>query len=155
MDSERLNRWLTLGANLGVLVGIILLIVELDQNREMMKSQTRNELSNNIVILLSEAAGNTELASIMHRAFTGDELTPVQALQFLHRQYAMFRYWENVHYQYRMGLYDDSEYAAHFEGWRSYINYAKAIADEWCSFRGVANEEFVSDIDSLMTEYSC
>jgi hypothetical protein len=67
----------------------------------------------------------------------------------------MFRYWENVHYQYRMGLYNDSEYAAQFESWRRYINYAKAIADEWCSFRGGANEEFVSDIDSLMTEYSC
>ena len=155
MDSERLNRWLTLGANLGVLVGIILLIVELDQNREMMKSQTRNELSNNIVILLNEAAGNTELASIMLRAETGDELTPVQAYQFMHRQYAMFRYWENVHYQYRMGLYDDTEYAAHLEGWRRYINQSKAQADAWCSIRDVASEEFASDVNRLMTEYSC
>lgn len=39
MKSDRLNRWLTLGANLGVLVGIILLIIELDQNQDMLQAQ--------------------------------------------------------------------------------------------------------------------
>ena len=39
MDSDRLNRWLTLGANLGVLVGIVLLIFELRQNQEMLQTQ--------------------------------------------------------------------------------------------------------------------
>ena len=101
MDTDKVNRWLTLGANLGVLVGIILLVVELEQNREMMQAQTRNELSNSIIHLLSESAGNTELASIMLRANMGDELTPVQFLQYRERQFAMYRYWENVHYQYR------------------------------------------------------
>ena len=38
MDSDRLNRWLTLGANVGVLIRIILLVVELDQNRDMVRS---------------------------------------------------------------------------------------------------------------------
>ena len=32
MKAAKLNRWLTLGANLGVLVGIFLLIAELNQN---------------------------------------------------------------------------------------------------------------------------
>ena len=155
MDTDKVNRWLTLGANLGVLVGIILLVVELQQNREMMQAQTRNELSNSIVYLLSESAGNTELASIMLRAYMGEELTPVQSLQFRHRQFAMFRNWENVHYQYRMGLYDDSEYAAQVDSWRRYINFSKAVADAWCSIRDIANEEFASDVDRLMTEYSC
>jgi hypothetical protein len=121
----------------------------------MMQAQTRNELSNNVVYLLSESAGNTELASIMLRANMGEELTPVQFHQFMERQFAMYRYWENVHYQYRMGLYDDTEYAAHLIGWRRYINQSKAIADAWCSFRGVASEKFASDVDLLMTEYSC
>ena len=39
MDSDRLNRWLTLGANLGVLAGIVLILIELDQNAELMRSQ--------------------------------------------------------------------------------------------------------------------
>ena len=42
MRSEKVNRWLTLGANVGVLIGILLLVVELSQNREMIRAQTRN-----------------------------------------------------------------------------------------------------------------
>jgi len=37
MDFDRLNKWLTLGANLGVLLGILLLVVEVRQNQEIME----------------------------------------------------------------------------------------------------------------------
>ena len=39
MNSEKLNSWLTLGANIGVLIGLVLLIVEIQQNTEMMRAQ--------------------------------------------------------------------------------------------------------------------
>jgi hypothetical protein len=38
---DRLNRWLTLLANLGVIVGILLLVYETRQNTEAINSQTR------------------------------------------------------------------------------------------------------------------
>jgi hypothetical protein len=40
MDKDRLNRWLTLGANLGVLVGIIFLAIELRQNNTQLELQS-------------------------------------------------------------------------------------------------------------------
>ena len=98
MDKDRLNRWLTLGANLGVLVGIILLIFELDQNREMMRAQTRHDLSVQIVDLLSQGATDIQLASLLRRAdASGEDLTPDEHWQYAHRMAAMFRYFENVH----------------------------------------------------------
>lgn len=39
MQTVRLNQWLSVGANLGVLGGIILLIVELDQNSDLARLQ--------------------------------------------------------------------------------------------------------------------
>ena len=39
MKSDRLNRWLTLGANLAVLVGIMLVLLELSQNADLMRAQ--------------------------------------------------------------------------------------------------------------------
>ena len=47
MDAHWLTRWLTLGANAGVLIGLVLLIMELDQNRDLMRAQTRHELGDN------------------------------------------------------------------------------------------------------------
>jgi hypothetical protein len=39
MDSDRISRWLTLGANLGVLAGILLILFELNQNADLMRAQ--------------------------------------------------------------------------------------------------------------------
>ncbi len=155
MDNDRLNQWISVGANVGVLVGILLLVFELSQNPAMMRAQTRNELSNNIVNILNESAGNTELASIMRRANAGEEVTPDQFGQFQERQSAMFRYWENVHYQYRQGLYDEPEFGKQRDAWRSYVNQSKAVADSWCAIRNYVSEEFASDVDRRLTEYSC
>ncbi len=76
MKAKRINRWLTLGANFGVLIGIILLLVELDQTSTMMRAQTRNDVSQGIVDLLSLSANNEQLASLIRRADSGEELTP-------------------------------------------------------------------------------
>ncbi len=39
MDSDRINRRITMVANVGVLVGLIVLILEVNQNTEMMRAQ--------------------------------------------------------------------------------------------------------------------
>ena len=49
MDSDRLNRWITLAANIGVLVGLIVLIIEIGQNTEVMRAQMAQERANQIV----------------------------------------------------------------------------------------------------------
>ncbi len=39
VDSDRLNRWLTLGANLGILIGLILVGYEIKQNSNLVRAQ--------------------------------------------------------------------------------------------------------------------
>ena len=39
MTLDGINRWLSLGASLGVVVGLILLVVELEQNRQFARTQ--------------------------------------------------------------------------------------------------------------------
>ena len=155
MDKDRLNRWLTLGANLGVLVGIVLLIVELDQNREMMRAQTRNDISVQIVDLLSQVATDPQLARLLRRADTGEDLTPDEFWQYDHRMGAMIRYFQNVHYQYRLGLYDETEYSKHKEAWRHYFAFGKMRAAAWCRIRESTSAEFMAEIDSLIPTDSC
>ncbi len=49
MDTDRLNRWLTLGANLGVLTGIIFIFIELNQNADLMRAQMVQSRADNLV----------------------------------------------------------------------------------------------------------
>ena len=39
MNTERLNTWLALTANVGVIVGLIIVAVELNQNSDLMRIQ--------------------------------------------------------------------------------------------------------------------
>jgi hypothetical protein len=43
MDSDKINRWLTLGANIGVLSGLILVALQINQNSEIAKAQLAND----------------------------------------------------------------------------------------------------------------
>lgn len=155
MKAKSINRWLTLGANVGVLIGIILLLVELDQNATMMRAQTRNELSNGIVDLLSLSADNMQLAGLIRRADGGEELTADEKVQYLHRSYALFRYLENLHYQYRQGLYDEHEFATQREAWKIYLNTSAALVSVWCNYRVTVSPEFRAEMDSQLNTYTC
>ena len=155
MDSDRLNRWLTLGANVGVLAGIILLLVELDQNREAIQAQTRSSLSQGIVDHMSLIASNSQLASLRRRIDAGEEATVNEHYQYELITRAIVRYWENVHYQYRQGLYDEAEFTAHRKAIRGYFAYSKAIVEFWCTNKFGMSPEFAEEIDGLLTTYDC
>ena len=153
MDSNKVNRWLTLGANLGVLVGIILILIELDQNATMMRGQTRNDVSVELIDLMSQVANNPQLASLIHRVESGEELTPEEFVQYEHREVAMFRYFENAHYQYRQGLYDEVEFSAQREAWRKYWHPARV--NFWCGYRSTVSPDFRAEMDSLLGANQC
>ncbi len=155
MNTEYLDKWLTLGANLAVLVGIGVLIFELQQNREMARAQTRTEISSELTNLLSQVATNPQLASLVRRADNGDELTPDEEKQYGHRSAAFFRFFENVHYQYRQGLYDEFEYQAHRSAWRAFFVNSATAAKNWCDYRVLVSPNLRDEIDSLISEDTC
>ena len=155
MESDRLTRWLTLAANLAVLVGIVLIIVELDQTRDMMRAQTRHDMAAGIVDLLQTPASNEQLASVLYRAHSGDELTPTELFQFHMRTNALLRYWEDVHYQYRVGLYDEIEFGRQRAAWKASFARSARQTEYWCQVRLLYSPEFMAEIDSLIRENSC
>ena len=155
MDSDQLNRWLTLGANLGVLVGIVLLLVELDQNRDMMRAQTRHQLATALVELQIETGTNQQLVELLQRADDGEELTSAERRQVGYRYNALIRYWENVHYQYRQDLYDEVEFESQKKAWRRTFEDVPSITRYWCNASSMYSPEFAAELDSLLPESSC
>ena len=153
MNAESVNRWLTLGANVGILIGIMLLLLELEQNSTMMRGQTRNEVSSELINLMSQVVENRDIAELIDRANSGEELTPVESIQYEHREVAMFRYFENVHYQYRQGLYDESEFSTQREAWRRYASPARIKF--WCDYRLTVSLEFRAEMDRLIAANEC
>jgi hypothetical protein len=74
MKKLDLGQTLQLLGNLGVIVGILLLVYELNQNRDMMMAQTRTDLSQGIIEMLLDISNNGERASIFARGAAGQML---------------------------------------------------------------------------------
>ena len=155
MKKPDLGQTLAILANVGVVAGILLLVFELSQNREMMRAQTRNELSRGLTDVLSLSANNPLLADVLVRANHGEELTPAEQMMFVNRSELVFRYWENVHYQYRQGLYDEVEFSKHLETMESVMMRNNGLIRHWCETRTLYSVPFAEEIDDLLSETTC
>ena len=155
MDTDRMTRWLTIVANFAILVGLVLVLVELNQNRLMMRAQIRHDLSMGIVEMLNTPANNRQLSDLLYRAESGEELSGPDLFQFQLRSNALFRYWENVHYQYRLGLYDRTEFEKQRDAWEAFFARSQAHRDYWCAVRTLYSAEFMTEMDRLITDSPC
>jgi len=149
MSRERLIQSIALGANCVTILGLLLVIVQLQQNRALMRAQVRHELATTIVDLLNSSASNSQLASILRRAGRGEQLTDDEQFQFRLRSNALFRYWEDVHYQYRLGLYDEEEYSRQKAAWKATFASSVGLVDYWSEVRTLYSSRFESEIDGL------
>ena len=153
MTKERAVRWLSVGANVGALIGLLLIAIQLQQSRDLMRAQIRHDLATGIVDILQTPAENGELASILRRGGRGEELTPDEQLRYDLRSNALLRFWEDVHYQYRQGLYDEAEYAAQKSAWAVSMQSA-GLSAYWCRVRTLYSPLFMAELDDLLVQ-SC
>ncbi len=110
MDTDMANRWLTLVANLGVLVGIVLILIELNQNADLMKAQMTQSRADQLVVKYDTVVHSDYWPEILAKriAVNSDEewielLTPVE---FIRVQFNYFREFEDIrnqYYQYQEG----------------------------------------------------
>ena len=65
MSKDRLIQSIALAANCVTILGLLLVILQLQQNRILMRAQVRHELASTIVDLLNSSANNHQLAGIL------------------------------------------------------------------------------------------
>ncbi len=119
LDSDRLNRWLTLGANIGVLVGIVLLLLELDQNSDLLRAQIHQARADTHVgHRLNDVESEKWTAIRMKLAENGypqdvtsvEVLTPEELFRFRDFIAARHTDLDNLFYQYQQGYLDEEYY---------------------------------------------
>ncbi len=160
MKKINLGQTLQILGNIAVVVGILLLVYELSLNRQMMRAQTRTAISEGLTSYLTTMGSDAQLASLYLRGHAGEastfgeELSVDEAGRYGLLIQALISYFENVHYQYRNGLYDESEFNAQRNAWARLFA-LKGLAGVWCVSRNERSPEFVEEIDGLLTTYNC
>ena len=119
MNADSVNKWLTLSANIGVVFGLFLLLVELDQNSDLVRAQIHQSRSDTQVARFENRADTEHLAPLLEKIVllggladlsSADELTSEELYRF--RVFLQGRYWDfdNLFYQYQQGYLDEEYY---------------------------------------------
>jgi hypothetical protein len=104
MNSEKVNSWLSLLANFGVVIGLLLLIVEINQNTEMMRSQM-NQMRADSAMAQQHAYFNSDyLPAIMTKIRNEEELTPEEGRRYRSYFRSFHRSQDNNLWQYNQGF---------------------------------------------------
>ena len=77
MDTDKINRWLTLTANLGILIGLVLIIVEIRQNSQLMSAQINMDRTASSIETLINVANGGDIATIQAKLFDKVEGFPM------------------------------------------------------------------------------
>ena len=75
MDSNTVNKWLTLGANVGILIGLALVIFEIRQNTDLLRLQFINDDLLVSAQTESPMLGEDPAEAMMKAMYTPEDLT--------------------------------------------------------------------------------
>ena len=147
ITSTKVNDWLTLIANVAVVGGIVFLAVEISQNNELLRSESRQALVANDLLSLTQGVEN---ADVYVKLVSNEELSAEEQLRLSFIFALDMRNREFEYFQYVNGLLDE-------ETWLAYrhvilINHSKGRGRVWWNEigRGIVDPEFAKLIDELL-----
>ena len=106
MEPNQLNRWLNLAANLGVIVGIVFLIVELDQTNRIARYTAEVGWRSQAMDINSSRIEYSEIYAKLQA--DSAELTPSERAQALMMARQLFNFWISAESAYDLGLISES-----------------------------------------------
>ena len=152
LDTERLNKWLTLGTQIAVLAGIVFLAFEINQNTNMMRTQinqSRAELS----MFEAEAMYNSAyIPEILVKLRQGEPISDVEAERYGHFLRGLHRNMDNQLRQYREGFLPGNIPRSIRQAVMGEIVPISAARDRWSLNKRAFSDEYIAFVDSILAE---
>jgi len=152
MTVHAVNRWLALGANIGVLVGIAFLIVEINQNTQATNSAARDASVGHTLNFFEQGMDNLVIARATFKRKSGTELDGFERSQLRLYQYYNFRIFENIYIQHKQGLFSDQEWDRFRTIIKRVLNKNEIALDMWNDKQGDWTEEFQTEVTDILSE---
>ncbi|MGJ8690198.1 MAG: hypothetical protein ACSHXZ_11850 [Gammaproteobacteria bacterium] len=146
---KKTNDWVNLSASGAVILGIVFLGLEIRQNTEMMKSQTRDSISEKQMMFSEWVATEIDLAQTIAKAASGEPLTPAEGVQHGYFIAGVWREWENSYYQFQQGLFDRDEFEPRMNRWAETMR-TKLVRDSWIATRMNYSPNFRDEVDRIV-----
>ena len=144
--------WMNLSASIAVILGIVFLGLEIRQNTEMMKSQTRDSISEKQMMFSEWVATESELAEAIAKANSDQVMTPAEGVQYAYFLAGVWREWENSYYQFQQGLFERDEFEPRMNRWHDMMR-TKLVRDSWVATRMNYSPSFRDEVVLIVSAY--
>ena len=152
MNAEKLNNWLTLGANIGVLIGLVLLIVEIQQNTEMMRAQI-NQSRTEAAQSEQQATYNSDyMPAIITKVDNGEELSDEEMRRFYPYIRSFNRNMDNQLWQYNQGLLGENIPRSIRGAVRAVLGRNELTISVWDSQKWGYTDEYVAFVEDAISD---
>lgn len=149
MDSDRINKWLTLTANIGVIVSLLFLAYEINQSTKATIAAASQGLTDQSLTYFQVQLDSDVVSEAVYKQRQGTELSSYESHQLDLLQHLNFRLFENAFLQYKRGFYEEREW----ERYRRIIagNMANnpSAVQMWERTKGGWTDEFAAEVESL------
>ena len=142
MKTEKLERWISLTANLAVLVGIIFLALEIQQSNRIASVSMELGIRQNFISIQEYILVNDDVAGLLAKARDPDaKFSPTEDEKIWAFIYAHLNQWISVELSYRQGLASEFTFQQVREDIASVLPYTPSMSPYW--------REAVSEFGSL------
>ena len=149
---DKLNQWLSLTANVGVLIGIFFLAFEIQQNTQMMRAQTKDAVLDKQIQIAEWIATNEYAAKVYAKGSDGEDIRgTAEGDSYAFIVNGQLQVWENEYYQYKLGLYDEDQFQPRRAAWAMNLK-PKGIREVWQVVRNTYSPEFRKEIDDIVAK---
>jgi len=147
VKSSKINEWVTLVANVAVVGGILFLAIELRQNNELLRSESRQALIANDVTSLT---ANIDHSDVFARLVAGDSLSAEDQIRLSFMFALDLRNREFEYFQYTNGLLDEETWSSYLNVIR--INHSSDLGRKWWDEigRNFVDPQFAELVDDVL-----
>jgi hypothetical protein len=151
MAAERINRWLTLGAKVGVIVGLVLVAYEIDQSGTSLELAASSDGVDNFTQAMETLVQNEELSRLIYRAETAygelDDFERWRVFKYLDGFISM----SQQDYLVYLAMDDETEELAFLDDWQENMT-LPMYRDYWSESYTRFNPRFRQFIDSIVRD---
>jgi hypothetical protein len=150
MDSDKINRWLTLAANVGVLIGLILLALEIRHSTQATQALLHQDIlgyarDHNELLVSDE---NRDLANIVFRGESEPEsLSAVELEKFILFTAYRMGAWESTFVHYDEGLLGERNWQLYDAWYSALIHRGPGYKVWWDEARHGYDQRFQDHVD--------
>ncbi len=135
-----------------IVLSLFLVAYELRQNTLMMRAQTRDSMTTKQMIFSEWFATSRYAADVAIQGRNGiPETGTAESVSYRFMIHGILREWENSHYQYRQGLFDQVEFEPRKLRWKFNMQ-SQGYREIWAETRETFSPEFRDEIDRIVEE---